>query len=521
VPESPQELEWFSKNLIETLPAAVYICDLEAIVVAFNERAVELWGRTPKLGEADEKFCGAHKLYYQNGTFLPHTESPMGTVLRTGVAVRDQEVVIERPDGSRVTVLVNIAPLYDSNGAQIGAVNCFQDLSAQIRSEEERVQLREELRHSQKLKSMGQLVGGVAHDFNNLLTPIIGNLEMLQRRGARDAREQRMTDSALQSAERAKSLVQHLLAFARRQPLQSRAADIADLISGIAELIGSTTGPTIKLVFDIQPDLPPAKVDAHQMEMAILNLSINARDAMPDGGVLTISASSELVGSGHPYKLESGTYIRLSVTDTGAGMDEPTMIQAIEPFFSTKGVGKGTGLGLSMVDGLVAQLGGKLMLSSELGVGTTVALFAPTTTAVIEGAETDFTSAPETNAKGRLLLVDDEQSVRTVTTDMLTELGYGVVEAKSAEEALIVLNHNSHIEGIITDHLMPGMTGIDLAYAVRAKWPKIPVLILSGYAEAQRNAFDMPLLAKPCRLSDLAASTDDLLRVPSKDKQTG
>jgi PAS domain S-box-containing protein len=282
--DSLQALEWFSKNLVETLPAAVYVCDSNAVVVAFNKRATELWGRTPRAGDSDQKYSGAHKLFHPDGRYLPHSETPMEYVLRTGKPASDQEVIIERPDGSRVTVLVNIAPVFDESGVQIGAVNCFQDLTVQKQSEQERAQLREELRQAQKLKAMGQLMGGVAHDFNNLLTPIIGSLDLLNRRGTKDERELRLIDMALQSAERAKTLVQRLLSFARRQPLQARAVDIANLIMEMSDLIRTSVGPQIKVTFDLDSNLPPAKVDPQQVEMAILNLSLNARDAMARAG---------------------------------------------------------------------------------------------------------------------------------------------------------------------------------------------------------------------------------------------
>jgi PAS domain S-box-containing protein len=181
MPGSQQELNWISKNLIEVLPAAVYVCNLEGVIVAFNRRAIELWGRTPNLADTDEKFCGSHRLYRPDGTYMPHAETPMEAVLRTGESAPDLEVIIEQPNGLRVVVLVNIAPLFNESGKQIGAVNCFQDLSAQKQSEMDRESLREELRQSQKLEAMGQLVGGVAHDFNNLLTPIMGSLDLLRR----------------------------------------------------------------------------------------------------------------------------------------------------------------------------------------------------------------------------------------------------------------------------------------------------------------------------------------------------
>ena len=281
VPTSQQELNWISKNLIEVLPAAVYVCNLEGVVVAFNRRATELWGRTPKPGDTDEKFCGSHRLYRSDGTYMPHDETPMEAVLRTGDAALDLEAIVERPGGERLVVLVNIAPLFNESGKQIGAVNCIQDLSAQKQSEKDRELLREELRQSQKLEAMGQLVGGAAHDFNNLLTPIMGCLDLLQRRGLRDEREQRLIDGALQSAERAKTLVQRLLAFARRQPLQLHAINVGELLTGLTDLLSSTVGPQIKLTVDVAPNLSLANADINQLEMASLNLCLNARDAMP------------------------------------------------------------------------------------------------------------------------------------------------------------------------------------------------------------------------------------------------
>jgi signal transduction histidine kinase/CheY-like chemotaxis protein len=515
MPGSRNELNWFSTNLIDVLPAAVYVCNSAAVIVAYNKRATELWGRAPNLDDTDEKYCGAHKLFRPDGSYLPHPETPMECVLRTGTPARDQEVIIERPDGSRVTVLVNIAPLFDASGKQIGAVNCFQDLSAQKQSEREREQLREDLRQSQKLEALGQLLGGVAHDFNNLLTPIIGSLDMLDRRGARDDREQRLMEGALQSADRAKALVQRLLAFAHRQPLQLLDVDVGSLVTGMVDLIATTAGPQIKLIVDVAPKLPLAKADFHQLEMALLNLVINARDAMPDGGTLTISLASETLLSGHQSKLAPGRYVRLSIADTGAGMDKETVARALEPFFSTKGNGKGTGLGLSIVDGLMSQCGGALALKSELGLGTNVELWLPMSAELSESAEPTLAAAAEPKAVGRVLLVEDEDFVRISTADMLSDCGYEVVEAASAEEALALLERELPVDFLVTDHLMTGMTGVDLAHAVRERRPGTLVLILSGFSEADAIAPDLPRLLKPFRQSELSASLADLARTAS------
>ena len=404
-------------------------------------------------------------------------------------------------DGGWKHIEWTVAP--EPDGVNFIAVG--RDLSLTKAREIELEAAQEALRQSQKMEAMGSLTGGVAHDFNNLLTPIVGALDMLQRKGLGGEREQRLVSGAAQSAERAKVLVQRLLAFARRQPLQSVAVDVATLVRNMADLVSSTTGPQIKVVVDAEEDLPPAKADPNQLEMALLNLAVNARDAMPEGGTLRISASADTVAAGSNVKLRSGRYVRLSVADTGIGMDQATLARAVEPFFSTKGVGKGTGLGLSMVHGLVSQLGGALTIKSKLGLGTNVELWLPQTEAVPE-ATALMREAEPFQGSGTALLVDDEDIVRLSTADMLGSLGYRVVEAESAEEALRVISKGVHIDLVVTDHLMPGMTGTDLARALRDHRPDIPVLVVSGYAEVEGIAADLPRLTKPFREDELAAS---------------
>ena len=377
----------------------------------------------------------------------------------------------------------------------------------------ELLQAQEALRQSQKLESMGQLTGGVAHDFNNLLTPIIGSLDMLVRRKIGSDRERRLIDGALQSAERAKTLVQRLLAFARRQPLQPTAVDVESVIDGLGELIGSTLGPTILIRKDLAPGLPPAVADANQLEMALLNLAVNARDAMPQGGTVTIAAARESVYGAHPAGLGRGHYVRIAVSDTGAGMDAATLARAVEPFFSTKGIGRGTGLGLSMVHGLASQLGGGLAIDSIVGEGTTVTLWLPLSAMALSEESQSTRPFEQRNARGRVLLVDDEQLVRMSTAGMLEEMGYEVVEAQSAEEALEMVDRGVTADLLITDHLMPGLSGADLARRLHVLSPQMKVLIVSGYAEAEGISPDLPRLSKPFRAAELGASLEALTTV--------
>jgi PAS domain S-box-containing protein len=394
-----------------------------------------------------------------------------------------------------------VAP--EQDGVNFIAVG--RDVTATRLHEAELAAAQEALRQSQKMEAMGQLTGGVAHDFNNLLTPIVGALDLLERRGFGGEREQRLIAGAAQSADRAKTLVQRLLAFARRQPLRSVPVDVGQLVQNMADLVASTTGPQIEVVVDIANDLPWAKADVNQLEMALLNLSVNARDAMPNGGKLQIRASAATHRECDLADLRPGKYVRLSVSDTGFGMDAATRKRAVEPFFSTKGVGKGTGLGLSMVHGLASQLDGALTITSAPGQGTNIELWLPQTASVPEIAEITVQEGRR-DRRGQALIVDDDEIVRASTAEMLRDLGYNVIEAASADEALRLIANGADLDLVITDHLMPGMSGVDLARIIRHRTPNVPVLIVSGYSEVEGIAADLPRLAKPFRQDELANS---------------
>ena len=366
------------------------------------------------------------------------------------------------------------------------------------------------LHEAQKLETLGQLTGGVAHDFNNLLTPVIGNLDLLRRRLAEGDKNHRLIDGALQAASRAGTLVQRLLAFARRQDLQPRAVEIGALLDGMTDLMQRSIGPAVKVRLDWPPDLPPARVDPNQLELAILNLAINARDAMPAGGTLWIEARPEHVETAG--KLEPGDYVSITVRDTGSGMAPDTLARAIEPFFSTKGVGQGTGLGLSMVHGLAAQLGGMLDIKSELDKGTAAAIWLPVsseTPATEAGDEAAVTVARQAST---ILLVDDEDLVRTGTAEMLADLGYEIVQASSGAEALRMLRSGVEVDLMITDFLMPGMNGVTLIQHATAIARDMKVLLVTGYSTiAEGPGAHLPRLSKPYRQADLSRCVADLL----------
>ncbi len=375
-----------------------------------------------------------------------------------------------------------------------------------------------QLHEAQKLETLGQLTGGVAHDFNNLLTPITGALDILQKRyGDSDERSARLLCNALQAADRAKTLLQRLLGFARRQALRTQPVDISALLSGMRDLISSSVGPTVDLHLRLDQDLSSALVDPNQLELAVLNLTVNARDAMPQGGPLTILAEEVAIGPQSAPKLKPGLYIKLSVIDAGCGMDSDTMSRAVEPFYSTKEFGRGTGLGLSMVHGLAAQLGGGFALTSALGEGTRVDLYLPVAS---EDASTESRPALEsTKSIGRplsVLLIDDEPLVRTATAEMIRDLGHHVEEAGGGAEALARLEGGLSVDVVITDYMMPGIDGGALSRRVAQAHPDVPVLLITGYTGPSDDVLHLPRLAKPFGQAEIAEALGELFTADEK-----
>jgi PAS domain S-box-containing protein len=372
-----------------------------------------------------------------------------------------------------------------------------------------REKAQEQLRQAQKMETIGQLTGGVAHDFNNLLMAVMGNLDLLRKRLPDDPRLQRLVDGALQGAERGASLTQRLLAFARQQDLRAVPVDLSGLVQGMGNLLERSLGPRVALRLDLPEGLPPARIDANQLELAILNLAINARDAMPDGGSIEIKVAKHQVQN--DAVLKPGTYLKLSVIDTGAGMTPDILKRAIEPFFSSKPLGKGTGLGLSMVHGLVVQLGGTLELSSAVGKGSTVTMVLPIATSAPE-AETPAAAPQQVKRSAVILFVDDDPLIAMSTMEMLEDLGHRVIGASSALHALDILRSEQPIDLMVTDHVMPGMTGIELAAATRQVRPSLPILLATGYAELPEGTqVDLPRLAKPYHQDQLRDRLEQLL----------
>ena len=382
---------------------------------------------------------------------------------------------------------------------------------------EERTREREaalaQVHEMRKVESLGQLTGGVAHDFNNLLMAVLGNLELVRKFLPNDPKIRRLIDGALQGAERGATLTKRMLAFARRQELKPETVDVPNLVDSMVEMLRRSLGPGIQIKTDFETDLPPTRVDPNQLELALLNLALNARDAMPLGGRLTISAHRERIGAGDVPGLQPGDYVCIAERDTGEGMDEVTLKRATEPFFTTKGAGRGTGLGLSMVDGLVAQSGGAMRITSQQGAGSTVELWLPVAEA--EAIERPRPVAPQRVQESRccrVLVIDDDPIVLAGTAAMLEDLGHTATEVDSAEQGLKILQSDASIDLVITDHAMPGMTGTELAKRIRRKWPELPVIIATGYAELPGELDpSVPRLSKPYRQQDLAAVVAQLV----------
>jgi signal transduction histidine kinase/ActR/RegA family two-component response regulator len=390
------------------------------------------------------------------------------------------------------------------------------DANAELeRRVEERTREREaalaQLHEMQKLESIGQLTGGVAHDFNNLLMAVLGNLELIRKYVPDDPRLLRFLDGATQGAERGATLTKRMLAFARRQELRPEAVQIAALVEGMIEMLGRSLGPMIRITTAFAPDLAAARVDPNQLELALLNLAINARDAMPFGGDLAITARRAPAAAAGLADLAAGDYVCLAVRDSGCGMDEATAKRATEPFFTTKGRGRGTGLGLSMVHGLVAQSGGALRIESRPNVGTTVELWLPVAGRAAPGSRPAGAPGAGEILPCRVLVVDDDPIVAAGTAAMIADLGHCALEADSGRRALDLLRARPDIDLVITDDAMPGMTGTELAGRIARLRPGLPVVIASGYAELAGREAALPRLAKPYRQNDLAAMIRALL----------
>ncbi|MDB5455151.1 MAG: sensor hybrid histidine kinase [Caulobacter sp.] len=492
---------------------AIYMLDLNGRVTSWNAGAQRIKGYRP------EEIVGEH--FSRFYTEEDRAAGEPAAALRTaGIDGRfEKEGWRVRKNGDRFWAHVVIDPIRDDDGEPIGFAKVTRDITERRNAQIALDQARQALFQSQKLDAIGQLTGGVAHDFNNLLMAVLGSLELLRKRVPLDAKATALLDNAVQGAQRGAALTQRMLTFARKQELELEGIDVAALVRGMSGLLQRSLGPSVRLTTRFPRQLPPARTDANQLETALLNLVVNARDALPNGGAISIEATQEILGVKADNGLPAGEYVRLAVIDDGEGMDEDTLARATEPFYTTKGVGKGTGLGLSMVHGLAEQSGGCLVVTSRLGQGTRVEIWLPRADAVriprpalAEPTPSDAPVRPLT-----VLAVDDDGLVLMNTAAMLEDLGHRAIAVSSAAEALEALREHA-VDVVITDHVMPQMTGLELAGEIEARRPGLPVVLATGYAELPPGAGEaLPRLAKPYGQAELDRILRGVAPAPALD----
>ncbi len=522
--------------LLAALPVAIYTTDAEGRITFYNEAAATLAGRRPVVGQ--DEWCVTWRLYWPDGTLLPHDQCPMAVALRERRPVRGVVALAERSDGTRIPFMPYPTPLFDAQGTLIGAVNMLVDLSAQYRTEaelrrlnetleervaertkalvaemEERRSVEQQLHELQKSEAVGQLTGGIAHDFNNLLTAVISNLDLIELRTKNEA-VRRYAANALRAAKRGASLTHQLLAFSRKQHLEVAPIDLNDLVRGMGDLLRHTLGGRVRVELALGTGLWPALIDPNQIESVILNLAINARDAMTDGGVLTIETANERCPA-RVGGIEPGDYVIIAVADTGVGMSEEVKARAFDPFFTTKGVGKGSGLGLSQVYGIARQSGGGVEIESAPGTGTSVRVYLPRARSGVGPypLERRVVLHPAIERRERVLLVDDDEDVQGGVAECLRELGYRISVANSGGAALDALAA-TRFDLVVMDFAMPGMNGVEAARMIRARWPQLPILFITGHAETAALADEITqqsLLRKPFVTAELEARMRQLL----------
>ncbi|MBA1347130.1 PAS domain-containing sensor histidine kinase [Rhizobium sp. WYCCWR 11146] len=495
-----QSEEQFRRLVQGVSDYAIYMLDPHGHVSSWNFGAERIKGYRP------QEIIGRHfsTFYTPEDREAGVPETALGIARAEGRFEREGWRV--RKDGTRFWASIVIDVIRGDDGDVLGFAKITRDITEKMETQRALEQAREELFQSQKMEAIGQLTGGIAHDFNNLLMAVLGSLEILKKRMPQDLSLTSLVDNAMQGAQRGAALTQRMLAFSRRQELHMEPIDVSGLVRGMMDMLSRSLGPLTVIETSFPVRLPTILTDPNQLEMAILNLVVNARDAMPSGGRIALRASEESVPSGKS-PLPPGRYVRIAVVDEGEGMDAKTVEQAITPFFTTKGIGKGTGLGLSMVQGLASQSGGRLILKSSLGQGTTAELWFPVVIAEQVTAVAADLPQREENAPRRLRIVavDDDGLVLMNTTLMLEDLGHTVFEAMAGSEALDILR-KQQVDLVICDHAMPRMTGAQLAQAIRDEWPDMPIILATGYAEIPEGAgiVDLPRLGKPFSQAQLA-----------------
>ena len=526
-----RESEAQFRTFAQAMPNHVWTAPADGRLDWFNDKVYEYTGAAPGELDGDGWAAVAHP------DDLPGAAAAWAQSIETG-RIYDVEFRIRRQDGAYRWHLTRALPIHDPGGLPIRWIGTNTDIEDQkagaealsrlnatleSRVEERSRELRaaeEALRQAHKMEAVGQLTGGIAHDFNNLLTGIIGSLDIVRRRiaGGRLSDVDRFIDAAVTSANRAAGLTHRLLAFSRRQSLDSQPIPVDRLVASMEDLLRRTLSENVSLELHSEQGLWTAEADANQLESALLNLAINARDAMPGGGVLRVETANAQVDAAGADGLEPGDYVVMCVTDTGMGMTQEVLERAFDPFFTTKPIGQGTGLGLSMIYGFAKQSRGHVRITSQVGEGTAVKLYLPRFHGDAPPNETAAqTEAPRARAGETVLVVEDDAAVRMLVVDVLQELGYGFVEAVDGKSAAPILQSAQRIDLLISDVGLPGMNGRQLADIARQARPSLKVLFITGYAEnaAVRGGFlepGMEMITKPFALDALAAKIREMLK---------
>jgi PAS domain S-box-containing protein len=467
---------------------AIYMLDTDGRVSNWNAGAQQI------KGYAAEEIVGQHfsRFYTEEDRAAGQPERALATAVREGKY--EIEAWRVRKDGSRFWANVLIDPIYDETGRLSGFAKITRDITDKKRAQEELEEARAALFQSQKLQALGELTGGIAHDFNNLITVVRGSAEMLRRSDLSEAKRERYLDAIIETAERAAALTSHMLAFGRRQALKPQVIDLNVRLDALADVLGRMLGSHIEVVLNLNPGLGLIEADPAQLESALLNAAINARDAMPDGGRLTLATSNT----------PAGDEVCVAISDTGEGMPPDVLERAFEPFFTTKSVGKGTGLGLSQIHGFAAQTGGRAEIDSAPGRGTIVRIYLPRTDKAV-GAPPERERVAEGVRGKSILLVEDNDLVRSFADGVLADLGYRVTSVGSAEEALARLAEGP-VDLLLSDIVMPGTSGIELARHVNLSHADMPVLLATGYSDdlLKGAAAEFRVISKPYGPSELA-----------------
>jgi two-component system cell cycle sensor histidine kinase/response regulator CckA len=499
------------RNLVMALPAAVYTTDQTGLITLFNDNAAELWGWRPEIGK--HRWDGAWKLFRQDGTPVPLDQSPLAVTLSKGSDLFGEELILERPNGSRAHVLKHPKLLRGAAGEIVGAVNMVIDLT-------QMKQLETQFWQAQKMEAVGRLAGGVAHDFNNLLTVICGYGQMLKEKVQPEDSSRPMIEQIVLAGEKATLLTRQLLTFSRHHVHEVQQLDLNVIIRESKTMLSRLIGEDIRIETQLAPTVRPLQADPGHMNQILMNLAVNARDAMPDGGRLLIETRNvdlDKHDAKRPGSTQQGAFVLLSVTDTGCGMDEATRLRIFEPFFTTKAPDKGTGLGLSTIYGIVHMCGGHIEVDSEVGRGTTFRIYLPEGQPTLQPKPLPAKKVKCAGGAETVLLVEDDVAVRRLATQLLASRGYRVLEARGGPEGLALAQGcKEPIHLLLTDVIMPEMNGRVLADRLKCMHPETVIVFMSGYtgeaiAHHRVNEPGTYFLQKPFTPDSLAAKVRDVL----------